>query len=407
MNETIYKNINTTEPNKESLLINKKTYQNANMKYTIMNYTKDFLCFDDYETSKYRSVIFSNPENKLLCFSPPKSIKYDIFMEKCPDIDENIYVNEIVEGVAINLFYDERIQSWEIATKSAIGGNYKHKKCNEIELSKQNTFIELFLDALQCISNIKPLCKRLNQNKVIDIFPKKYCYNFVLQHAKNKIILNIENPKLYLVGVYEIQGNTAVKIPSPSFENWDIFLNIHGIIHFPKKICENSYDKIIAKYCSIYTTNIHPGIMITNIENGERTKIMNPVYINHRKNSKKNPNMQYQYLCLKRIDKTDDFLKYYPVCKKEFGKLKTEYLDFIYNIHRSYILKYIECSTIHISPKYLVHVDRLHHTIYLPSLSNKKQHITKDVVKKYVENMEPSEIFFYLNYDNREYLYSV
>lgn len=402
MNEIICRNINTIEPNKESILINKKIYQNANIKYTIMNYTKDFLCFDDYETSKYRSVILSNPENKLLSFSPPKSIKYDIFIESYPDIDENIYVNEIVEGVMINLFYDERIQSWEIATKSAIGGNYKHKTQN----SNQSTFIELFLDALQCLSDIKPLCKRLNQNKVIDIFPKNYCYNFVLQHPKNKIILNIENPKLYLVGVYEIQVNTAVKIPQHIFENWDIFLNIHGVIHFPKKIYEISYDKIIAKYCSIYTTNINPGIMITNLENGERTKIMNPVYINRRKNSKKNPNMQYQYLCLNRIEKIDDFLKYYPVCKKEFRKLKTEYLDFIYNIHRSYILKYIEGSTIQISPKYLIHIDRLHHSIYLPSISSKK-HISKEIVKKYVENMEPNELFFYLNYDNRQYLYSV
>ena len=405
MNETIYRNINTIEPNKESILINKKTYQNSNIKYTIMNYTKDFLCFDDYETSKYRSVIFSNPENKLLSFSPPKSIKYDTFMENYPDIDENIYVNEIVEGVMINLFYDERIQSWEIATKSAIGGNYNHKTQNNTGNSNKSTFIELFLDALQCVSDIKPLCKRLNQNKVIEIFPKKYCYNFVLQHPKNKIILNIENPKLYLVGVYEIKENTAVKIPPPIFENWDIFLNIHGIIHFPKKIYENSYDKIIAKYCSVYTTNINPGIMITNLEDGERTKIMNPAYRHRRKNNTKNPNMQYQYLCLNRIDKTEDFLKYFPVCKKEFRKLKTEYLDFIYNIHSSYMLKYVESSKTYISPKYLVHIDKLHYNIYLPSLSSKKQHITKDIVKKYVENMEPSELFFYLNYDNRQYIF--
>ena len=402
MNETICRNINTIEHNKESILINKKIYQHANIKYTIMNYTKDFLCFDDYETSKYRSVIFSNPENKLLCFSPPKSIKYDIFMEKYPEIDENIFVNEIVEGVMINLFYDERIQSWEIATKGAIGGNYKHKTINLQE--SPHSFIELFLDALQCMSDVKPLSKRLNQNKVIEIFPKKYCYNFVLQHPKNKIILNIENPKLYLVGVYEIQGNMAVKIHPNVFENWDIFLNIHGIIHYPKKIYENTYDKIIAKYCSIYSTNMNPGIMITNLEDGERTKIMNPVYINRRKNTNKNPNMQYQFLCLNMIEKTEDFLKYFPVCKKEFRKMKIEYLDFIYNIHRSYMLKYIEGSRIHISPKYLVHVDRIHHSIYIPSLSNKKQKISKDIVKKYVENIEPSELFFYLNYDNRLYM---
>ena len=90
MNDTICRNINALEPDKVSTIINKKIYYNANIGYTIMNYTKDFICFDDYETAKYRSVIFSNPQNKLLCFSPPKSIKYDIFMEDYPFIDKNI-----------------------------------------------------------------------------------------------------------------------------------------------------------------------------------------------------------------------------------------------------------------------------------------------------------------------------
>lgn len=59
---------------------------------------------------------------------------------------------------------------------------------------------------------------------------------------------------------------------------------------------------------------------------------------------------------------------------------------------------------IDISPKYLVHIDRLHNTIYLPSLCRKKQNITKDIVMSYVENIEPGELFFYLNYDNRQYM---
>ena len=402
MNETICRNVNALEHNKDSTLITKKIYQNANMLYTIMNYTKDFLCFDDYETSKYRSVIFSNPQNKLLCFSPPKSIKYDKFMEEYDTIDNNIYVNEMIEGVMINLFYDERMDSWEIATKSAIGGNYKHKK--GIDLHNKKSFIELFLDALQCVSTIKPFSKRLNQNKIIEILPKQYCYNFVLQHPENKIILKIETPKLYLVGVYKIGENVAIKIPQPVFENWDIFLNINGIIHFPKEIYENSYDTIISKYCSVYTNYTNPGIMITNLENGERTKILNPVYANRRKRNNQNPNMQYQYLCLNRIDKTEDFLKYYPVCKNQFKKFKIEYVDFIYNIHRSYILKYVEGSKTEISPKYLAHIDRLHNTIYLPSLCRKKQNITKDIVKQYVEKIEPDKLLFYLNYDNRLYV---
>jgi hypothetical protein len=216
--------------------------------------------------------------------------------------------------------------------------------------------------------------------------------------------LNIPIPKLYLVGVYQIVGNAAINIPPPIFEKWDIFLNINGIVHFPEQIIENTYDKIIAKYCSVYTNNINPGIMFMNLENGKRTKIINPIYANRRKKYKQNPNMQYQYLSLNRIQKTDDFLKYYPVCKKEFKKFKKEFFDFICNIHRCYILKYVEGSNINISPKYIPHIDKLHYTVYLPSLCRKKQNITKDIVKQYVNDIEPGELLYYLNYDNRLYL---
>ena len=69
------------------------------------------------------------------------------------------------------------------------------------------------------------------------------------------------------------------------------------------------------------------------------------------------------------------------------------------------MLKYIEKSFPDISPKYLIHVEKIHNDIYLPSLcSNMKMKIDKYVVKKYVENLEPGDLLFYLNYDNRQYL---
>ena len=57
-----------------------------------------------------------------------------------------------------------------------------------------------------------------------------------------------------------------------------------------------------------------------------------------------------------------------------------------------------------ISPKYSIHADRIHHTVYLASLCNKKQIVTKDRVIEYVEKMEPGDLLFYINYDNRKYI---
>ena len=90
--------------------------------YKILNY--HLICDNDDSLGLYRSIIVSHPENKIVCFSPPKSVTLDHFKETNPDItNPDIFINEIIEGTMINLFYDSRIESWQIATKGAIGGN--------------------------------------------------------------------------------------------------------------------------------------------------------------------------------------------------------------------------------------------------------------------------------------------
>jgi hypothetical protein len=114
--------------------------------------------------------------------------------------------------------------------------------------------------------------------------------------------------------------------------------------------------------------------------------------------------MHYQFLCLNRINKIDNFLKYYPSCKKIFKNFKNEYDGFITSIHRAYMMKYIEKTHIDISNKYLMHVDRIYKQKYLPYLNTQnKRKIDKSIFVEYVEKMEPGELLYYLNYDNRQY----
>lgn len=385
--------INIVEYNKN--IIKSKSYSYDTKLYEILNYNKNFVCYDDYESSKYRSVILALPENKLLCYSSPKSMSFEAFTNKYPVINEQIMVNDIIEGTMINIFYDDRDGLWHISTKSAIGGNYWYfrNQYNNKEKS-QKTFREMFLESLK-VSNINDLT----------FLNKEYCYSFVLQHPDNHIVLHIDKPSSYLVAIYKIyktdcNNNFEVKYISPmEFTNWDCFNNTE--VKFPNSHDCECYEKLQEIYNSTYNDYTNVGVMITHTETGERTYIKNKSYEFVKELRGNNPNLLYQYICLLRVNKVSNYLSYFPQYKKLFSEFQDRYYKFIKSIYDAYVSYYIKKKKhICLSREMLYHINTLHHTIYLPSLECKytigAKKITNKVVSDYINNMDPMQIFHYL-----------
>ena len=190
-----------------SLITRKLCSSSQNKLYFILNYTNMGILYDDYNTSKYRSVVYSFPEKQLLCFSPPKTIPFSVFRNMYPIITfPFIKVSESMEGVMINLFFDKRINKWEIATKNAIGGKYWFYGS---EYKKRKTFYTMFLEAFR-----SPLVDDINDIIFFENLPKSLSYTFILQHQENKILLPIDRARVFLVGVYNISETVAEYIPS-------------------------------------------------------------------------------------------------------------------------------------------------------------------------------------------------
>ena len=132
-----------------NLKINTKQWMKNNKLYNIIKYEKDTLTHDTiHSIGLLRSLIYSN--DKINIFSPPKSLKNDIFINEY-DYSE-CKAEEFVEGTMINMFYDSDIQTWEIASKSSVGANVKYFK-------DQPTFSELFME----------ICGELNLNLLCNI----------------------------------------------------------------------------------------------------------------------------------------------------------------------------------------------------------------------------------------------
>ena len=391
--------------------IKTKDSEIKNTKYRILNYDQDVICDNDQEYGNYRSIVLDPTQEppKILSFSPPKSLTIQHFKDKYPKIDDSILVNEIVEGTMINLFYDARINSWEISTKGAVGGNYwffrnEYPNIPNKMTSSQLTFRRMFLEALRCLPNMD-----LNDCSFLNELSKEYCYCFVMQHPSNHIVNYIVNPILYLVAVYHInfensqQESQVTSIPPSVFEEWDCFVNVRGIIEFPKRFEEEDYNELYDNYCSPNASYNSVGIMFLNIGSGERACMENEAYKNVRELRGNHPNLQYQYLCLKNMGKVKEFLRYFPNYKEIFYHFYKQYTDFITDTHQSYISYYVQKSGIKISKKFFPLIYNIHHELFLPAkLSGEPIIVRRQVVADYVGKLSPNVLLYYLNYNKKE-----
>lgn len=400
------------ESNDTNPMIKEKIYETPQQSYIVLNNNEEWNSDSEWKTDSldhYHSIILEYPSRRLLSFAPPKNQEYtDIndYLSFYRDIDsqQNIYTNEFVEGTFIHLFYDSRISSWEIATKRAVGGNYSYFHIPGKEsITYKQMVIEAFRETIDMSFNDLPF---------LDYLSKNHCYSFVLQHPANHIVIPIYIPKMYLVSVYEIDSdkNTATFISPIEYQSWSIFDNLRdGIIYFPKRIVSSEkedYIKLIQNNVSIHTPYTQMGLMMTNLTTGKRCSIINPNYEEMCKIRGNHTNIQYQYLCLRRINKVLQFLKYFPQYKSLFYEYREQYENLLTNIHQSYISYYIQKNGVFISKKYFPIIYDIHHSIFLPSVKTSLQSgiidkiiIKRSVIKDYLNQLDPGKILHIINSD--------
>ncbi len=388
MSEMYYNTDNYTS------VVNKKTYKNNDIEYLILNYNNELMNYSEQD-SNYRSVI-KDKNDKLLCYSLPKSIEYKEFQNKYELKDEDVIVREIIEGTMINVFYDEREEKWKMATKSALGGEYffYRNEYNNKEKNQKN-FKTMFLESIRSDTNID-----INDVPLINSLPsKQYSYSFVLQHPDNHIVLELSEPKLYLITAFEIYDNKARQVTLKELKSMNI---MPGIIYYPKEIDkEESYEKMDIKY-TMDKCELKMGLMYTNEKTGDRCHSRHERYEKMRLLRGNNPNLQYQYLCLKKMGKVKEFLKFFPKYKTLFYRFYNEYKNFLMNLHKGYLSYYIQKSGEKIEKKYFYHLYRIHHNIYLPSVNTKEKKImNKNEIYNYFEDYDPIQQLYFLNYQEK------
>jgi hypothetical protein len=380
---------------------------------------------------QYRSAICRN--GRILSMGVPKGLEFADFKQKYPvgfEGGDGLYVSQVIEGTMINLFFDHETELWEIATKGAVGGNYWFLRTQYPSIgmsSAQLTFRQMFLEAcgVPCMTTEgegvgvgvgveEGVETDLNEIPFLTEFDKDLVYSFVLQHPLNHIIGWVNAPALYLVSVYrKLACGRAIEYISPTvYESWGVFSE--SPVRFPKRFEFCGYDELYgwvagAGGCPTgdYT---FAGVMVTNIATGERCRVDNPGYLEALRVRGNHPNLQYHYLTLLRngADYVNQFLSYFPWYQYIFDAFYMQFAEFVRCVHQSYVDRYVRKIVAEgcVPKKYMPHIWRLHHQVYLPSLAVateggggggvSKVIVKRNVVETYVLGLEVKEVIHYL-----------
>ena len=392
--------------NETNSAFNQKKYTYNNNEYTIIKYNKDNLKIlessgdEGFETvSKFRSVIVR--ANKVLVYSPEKSLAFDKFAGKYPNTNE-CWAEDFVDGTMINVFYDIVNETWEIATKSTVGGNIvffndiKNYRVFNNETNDQQTcnitFRSMFFET----------CKFSNFD--LNSLDKQYSYSFVMQHPFNRIVTPVKTPILYLIKVYDIDNTN---FPSVSI----VEKNINDFVIKPPCVFADTNIMFINKYPiatsyedinTYFSNRLAPfhcvGTIIYNID-GSRSKIRNINYEDVRKLRGNQPKLQFNYYSLKKDGKINEFLHYYPEHIILFNKFKLDMFEYTHLLHTNYVNCFIKKD----KPlkdyefQYKNHMYALHQ-LYKNELKINGKIVDKRVVINYVNSLHPAQQMHSINY---------
>jgi hypothetical protein len=366
--------------------IYEKLYRSNDTNYYIWNYKQNVI--DSSTNGIYRSLLLSHPNKVPLCISPKKSLNIKDFLIDNRVLTDDIIINEFIDGIMINLFYDNKTKNWEIATKNSVGDDSDNNK---------RSIYRTFLDVLRADEGIRSV----NDVPLINNLLKQYSYSFVLrEHA--------DRNSLHLVAVFRIELDLVYIIPITVYSAWDAFKDITGIIEFPKQFIKADYNELVNDLLNAPEYASLQGLMLTNIKTGDKTKIISPEYNSVTHAKRMPPHTQYQYICLNRINKVDDYLKHFPTYQNDFLTMRRELKQFINRMHKSYMDYYINKQPyvfgVDIS-KYFNHIIQIHEQIYVPSLLTcTRIIITKQVVTNYLNTIDPHELLFLINNNYKDFM---
>lgn len=366
-------------------------------RFSIYRYNKDQTPISQYgDVKHYRSLVVdaSKEPEVLVCPSPVRSMSLKDFSHSVDNA--NIFYEEIIDGVMINLFFDKEENKWLMATRSEVGGKNKFY----LDTSAK-TFGELFADGCRA-------CE-LDLDTSKCLLPQQYQYSFVLEHPEHRIVRPVAEPRLYLIEAYEILDPVKkdVRTININDKSEPIYRELEKIskLRYPRMLSYKSPEDLER----VLKQGKHPyhfaGVMAKDYQNSRRMKVRNPVYEDVKQLRGNHSKKQYLYLTLRQNGNLSTYLKYYPEDGDVFQKYRAQLHEFTDKCYNFYVECFIKKKQ-HVNeyPEQYKMVMTQLHTMYLKNYVDNKGFIAKQDVIGLINKMPPARQMYLLNYELRNFV---
>ena len=320
----------------------------------------------------FRSVVWDSSTNKPLFAAPMKSEQ----LATLPAVfAPSFIVEEFIDGVMVNLFFDPYKQIWRLVTRSRLDADNKFFN---------HTFCDLFMQAWTAYAGTSSF----------DMLNKGFGYSFVLRHPANRIVVPVSAPSLNCVEVSSVDPVTLT---------YGTMASAHTLAP-PRRFNAGSAADcltVLLPHIQQFEGLLCQGAVVRDMSTGRRWKMRTDLYATVRKMRGNHSKMEYVWFENFKNGTLEAYLAYYP--EERAGATAalaqwTKVVSETYNLY-VHVFKVRDCAKSAIPAQYKGILFDLHGQ-YLSRLAPAKQSLTWQEHQSIMGRQDLKRMVFLATYKN-------
>ena len=311
----------------------------------IFRYTRPDADLTNPVVAAFRSVIWDSVHNRPVFVAPQKSMA----LPTLPADFGGCLVEDFVDGVMVNVFFDRFKGTWRLATRSRLDADNKFYS---------DTFAEMFLNTWNM----------LLPGQGFGGLTPSMGYSFVLQHPSNRIVVPVAAPTITCVEVSMLDPNGLLMVAPAPVEMFP-----------PRRFTVATPTEALACLASLdqFEGIRSQGIVVRDVATGRRWKMRTQSYLAVRTLRGNHSRAEYTWFDNLKKGTMEQYLTVYPEDRANSAALVAEWSRVVSEIYNWYVhvFKVRDATKDQIPPHYKGILFDIHGH-YLKKLAPQKQSLT-------------------------------